>query len=218
MKNALSTFRKPESSSRVLRPRRATPRGSEKPGDREHTLLTHEPEATHAYSPSSSAAEAEVAARKPALPAAPPPSRFPGALAAAEGERAAMSVSATAAYLTHQQKVLRLYKRALRHLESWCIHRFGRGGSRARGADPGPPPGWRGGPGGPRISRTSGTEREGVPSPHGSPPGDPGSSPDVAAQGLRGLEELLPWVEPQFPIKDNGLRVQRSLNKWLSSQ
>ncbi|GCB66321.1 NADH dehydrogenase [ubiquinone] 1 beta subcomplex subunit 9 [Scyliorhinus torazame] len=28
-----------------------------------------------------------------------------------------------AAYLTHQQKVLRLYKRALRHLESWCIFR-----------------------------------------------------------------------------------------------
>ncbi|NWX87303.1 NDUB9 dehydrogenase, partial [Nothoprocta pentlandii] len=28
-----------------------------------------------------------------------------------------------AAYLTHQQKVLRLYKKSLRHLESWCIHR-----------------------------------------------------------------------------------------------
>uniref|UniRef100_A0A3B4YUZ3 NADH dehydrogenase [ubiquinone] 1 beta subcomplex subunit 9 n=1 Tax=Stegastes partitus TaxID=144197 RepID=A0A3B4YUZ3_9TELE len=28
-----------------------------------------------------------------------------------------------AAYLTHQQKVLRLYKRSLRHLESWCIFR-----------------------------------------------------------------------------------------------
>ncbi|XP_034980847.1 NADH dehydrogenase [ubiquinone] 1 beta subcomplex subunit 9 isoform X1 [Zootoca vivipara] len=28
-----------------------------------------------------------------------------------------------AAFLTHQQKVLRLYKRALRHLESWCIFR-----------------------------------------------------------------------------------------------
>ncbi|XP_048363265.1 NADH dehydrogenase [ubiquinone] 1 beta subcomplex subunit 9 [Sphaerodactylus townsendi] len=28
-----------------------------------------------------------------------------------------------AAYLTHQQKVLRLYKRALRHLESWCVFR-----------------------------------------------------------------------------------------------
>ncbi|XP_054857895.1 NADH dehydrogenase [ubiquinone] 1 beta subcomplex subunit 9-like [Eublepharis macularius] len=26
-----------------------------------------------------------------------------------------------ATYLTHQQKVLQLYKRALRHLESWCI-------------------------------------------------------------------------------------------------
>jgi len=25
-------------------------------------------------------------------------------------------------YLTHQQKVLRLYKRALRHLESYCVH------------------------------------------------------------------------------------------------
>ncbi|XP_070777953.1 NADH dehydrogenase [ubiquinone] 1 beta subcomplex subunit 9 isoform X2 [Enoplosus armatus] len=28
-----------------------------------------------------------------------------------------------AAYLTHQQKVLRLYKKSLRHLESWCILR-----------------------------------------------------------------------------------------------
>ncbi|CAM5108135.1 unnamed protein product [Natator depressus] len=28
-----------------------------------------------------------------------------------------------AAYLTHQQKVLRLYKRAMRQLESWCILR-----------------------------------------------------------------------------------------------
>ncbi|XP_040835262.1 NADH dehydrogenase [ubiquinone] 1 beta subcomplex subunit 9 isoform X2 [Ochotona curzoniae] len=34
-----------------------------------------------------------------------------------------MALSAAGAYLTHQQKVLRLYKRALRHLESWCIHR-----------------------------------------------------------------------------------------------
>ncbi|XP_004679656.1 PREDICTED: NADH dehydrogenase [ubiquinone] 1 beta subcomplex subunit 9 [Condylura cristata] len=34
-----------------------------------------------------------------------------------------MAFSAPAAYLTHQQKVLRLYKRSLRHLESWCIHR-----------------------------------------------------------------------------------------------
>nr|XP_051686398.1 NADH dehydrogenase [ubiquinone] 1 beta subcomplex subunit 9 isoform X2 [Oryctolagus cuniculus]XP_051700778.1 NADH dehydrogenase [ubiquinone] 1 beta subcomplex subunit 9 isoform X2 [Oryctolagus cuniculus] len=33
-----------------------------------------------------------------------------------------MAFSAPGAYLTHQQKVLRLYKRALRHLESWCIH------------------------------------------------------------------------------------------------
>ncbi|XP_059205866.1 NADH dehydrogenase [ubiquinone] 1 beta subcomplex subunit 9 [Centropristis striata] len=28
-----------------------------------------------------------------------------------------------AAYLSHQQKVLRLYKKSLRHLESWCVHR-----------------------------------------------------------------------------------------------
>lgn len=34
-----------------------------------------------------------------------------------------MAFCAPPAYLTHQQKVLRLYKRALRHLESWCIHR-----------------------------------------------------------------------------------------------
>lgn len=27
------------------------------------------------------------------------------------------------AYLTHHQKVLRLYKKSLRHLESWCIFR-----------------------------------------------------------------------------------------------
>ncbi|CAF91817.1 unnamed protein product, partial [Tetraodon nigroviridis] len=26
-------------------------------------------------------------------------------------------------YLTHHQKVLRLYKKSLRHLESWCIFR-----------------------------------------------------------------------------------------------
>lgn len=89
--------------------------------------LTHKLESTHDYGPGSPPAEAEVAARRPALPAAPPPSRFPGALAAAEGEPAVMSVLATAAYLTHQQKVLRLYKRALRHLESWCIHRWERG-------------------------------------------------------------------------------------------
>lgn len=34
-----------------------------------------------------------------------------------------MAFSAPPAFLTHRQKVLRLYKRALRHLESWCIHR-----------------------------------------------------------------------------------------------
>ncbi|KAG8441628.1 hypothetical protein GDO86_010714 [Hymenochirus boettgeri] len=28
-----------------------------------------------------------------------------------------------AAYLSHQQKVLRLYKKSLRHLESWCVFR-----------------------------------------------------------------------------------------------
>ena len=52
-----------------------------------------------------------------------PTPRFPAAAAAAEGERGVMAFSAPAAYLTHQQKVLRLYKRALRHLESWCVHR-----------------------------------------------------------------------------------------------
>lgn len=57
----------------------------------------------------------------------PPAADFPGAPAAAGSERAAMAFSASAAYLTHQQKVLRLYKRALRHLESWCIHRWERG-------------------------------------------------------------------------------------------
>uniref|UniRef100_A0A2I3MPQ3 NADH dehydrogenase [ubiquinone] 1 beta subcomplex subunit 9 n=2 Tax=Cercopithecinae TaxID=9528 RepID=A0A2I3MPQ3_PAPAN len=34
-----------------------------------------------------------------------------------------MALSVSGVYLTHQQKVLRLYKRALRHLESWCVHR-----------------------------------------------------------------------------------------------
>lgn len=34
-----------------------------------------------------------------------------------------MAFCAPPAYLTHRQKVLRLYKRALRHLESWCVHR-----------------------------------------------------------------------------------------------
>lgn len=33
------------------------------------------------------------------------------------------TVNMAAAYLTHQQKVLRLYKKSLRHLESWCIYR-----------------------------------------------------------------------------------------------
>lgn len=33
------------------------------------------------------------------------------------------TVKMAAAYLTHQQKVLRLYKKSLRHLESWCIYR-----------------------------------------------------------------------------------------------
>lgn len=36
---------------------------------------------------------------------------------------AVMALSVSGVYLTHQQKVLRLYKRALRHLESWCVHR-----------------------------------------------------------------------------------------------
>lgn len=56
-----------------------------------------------------------------------PAFRFPAGPAAAEGEPAVMAFSAPVAYLTHQQKVLRLYKRALRHLESWCIHRWERG-------------------------------------------------------------------------------------------
>uniref|UniRef100_A0A8C0SQ77 NADH dehydrogenase [ubiquinone] 1 beta subcomplex subunit 9 n=1 Tax=Canis lupus familiaris TaxID=9615 RepID=A0A8C0SQ77_CANLF len=34
-----------------------------------------------------------------------------------------MAFCGPGAYLTHQQKVLRLYKRALRHLESYCVHR-----------------------------------------------------------------------------------------------
>uniref|UniRef100_A0A7I2YQN0 NADH dehydrogenase [ubiquinone] 1 beta subcomplex subunit 9 n=1 Tax=Homo sapiens TaxID=9606 RepID=A0A7I2YQN0_HUMAN len=34
-----------------------------------------------------------------------------------------MAFLASGPYLTHQQKVLRLYKRALRHLESWCVQR-----------------------------------------------------------------------------------------------
>ncbi|XP_051827038.1 NADH dehydrogenase [ubiquinone] 1 beta subcomplex subunit 9 [Antechinus flavipes] len=34
-----------------------------------------------------------------------------------------MALCAPGAFLTHRQKVLRLYKRALRHLESWVIHR-----------------------------------------------------------------------------------------------
>lgn len=58
----------------------------------------------------------------------PPPSGYPAApAAAAEGEPGTMAFCAAPAYLTHQQKVLRLYKRALRHLESWCIHRWEEG-------------------------------------------------------------------------------------------
>lgn len=101
-----------------------------------------------------------------------PASRFPGALAAAEGERAVMAMLASAAYLTHQQKVLRLYKRALRHVESWCVHRCGRR-IQGAGGDPGDPhegreageQGWGWGAG---DSRTSGTERESGPGPHRS--------------------------------------------------
>lgn len=37
-----------------------------------------------------------------------------------------MAFCGPGAYLTHQQKVLRLYKRALRHLESYCVHRWER--------------------------------------------------------------------------------------------
>ncbi|XP_071594470.1 NADH dehydrogenase [ubiquinone] 1 beta subcomplex subunit 9 [Heliangelus exortis] len=47
------------------------------------------------------------------------PSAFPSA-PAGEGEEGQCGM---AAYLTHQQKVLRLYKKSLRHLESWCIYR-----------------------------------------------------------------------------------------------
>lgn len=69
-----------------------------------------------------------------------------------------MAFSAPAAYLTHQQKVLRLYKRALRHLESFCVHRWERGRGPAPGAC------GAGFPGEPGVSRTSGTQREGGPS------------------------------------------------------
>lgn len=57
-----------------------------------------------------------------------------------------MAFSVPAAYLTHQQKVLRLYKRALRHLESWCVHRWEQGPRIGRatvdmeGERPGPRP------------------------------------------------------------------------------
>lgn len=49
------------------------------------------------------------------------PRRPPG-IPRAEGKGRG-APGAMAAYLTHQQKVLRLYKKSLRHLESWCIHR-----------------------------------------------------------------------------------------------
>lgn len=84
--------------------------------------LTHEFETTHDCSPRFSSAEAEKALYRPAP--SPLTSGFPGAPRAAEGEPAIMAFLSSGAYLTHQQKVLRLYKRALRHLESWCIHRW----------------------------------------------------------------------------------------------
>lgn len=40
-----------------------------------------------------------------------------------EGERAVLAFLEPEAYLSYQEKVLRLNKQALRHLESWCIHR-----------------------------------------------------------------------------------------------
>lgn len=80
--------------------------------------------------------------KPPTLPAAPSPTNLarlmaaPGALRQQRGRgrtalpasparrgRARGAPAAMAAYLTHQQKVLRLYKKSLRHLESWCIHR-----------------------------------------------------------------------------------------------
>lgn len=86
----------------------------------------------------------------------PPASGFPAApAAAAEGEPGAMAFSAPPAFLTHRQKVLRLYKRALRHLESWCIHRWGEG-TRGSGTE-------AEGPCGPGRSRTWGRSE-------GSPP------------------------------------------------
>ncbi|XP_041097802.1 NADH dehydrogenase [ubiquinone] 1 beta subcomplex subunit 9 [Polyodon spathula] len=52
----------------------------------------------------------------------PPVSHSP--IARTEGESVGESLEKMASgFLTHQQKVLRLYKKALRHLESWCIFR-----------------------------------------------------------------------------------------------
>lgn len=95
-----------------------------------------------------------------------------------------MAFSAPAAYLTHQQKVLRLYKRALRHLESFCVHRWAR--ARRAGGDSGEADGGRESPGSRRLKDfgDGGGRR-----PLG--PADPGSRPRIAAPGLRDLEELL---------------------------
>lgn len=110
-----------------------------------------------------------------------------------------MAFSAPGAYLTHQQKVLRLYKRALRHLESFCIHRWetGDGGPRARGVGSGEAYGGRESPGNRTSQGLRGRSGKAAPRPAG-----PGSRPHIVAPGLRDLEELPLWPGPQFSVKD----------------
>uniref|UniRef100_A0A452QC95 NADH dehydrogenase [ubiquinone] 1 beta subcomplex subunit 9 n=2 Tax=Ursus americanus TaxID=9643 RepID=A0A452QC95_URSAM len=61
--------------------------------------------------------------RPSGCPAPRPGLRLPGVPRGGWTKRAVMAFCGPGAYLTHQQKVLRLYKRALRHLESYCVHR-----------------------------------------------------------------------------------------------
>lgn len=115
-----------------------------------------------------------------------PASRFPGALAAAEGERAVMAMLASAAYLTHQQKVLRLYKRALRHAESWCVHRCGRR-IQGAGGDPGDP--HEGREAGERGRATQGLRGRRGKVARG--PTDPVRRPDLGAHGYETFKTCL---------------------------
>ena len=91
--------------------------------------LTHKLEATHVCGPAPPRRKRKwrPSSRPSGRPAPWPGLPLPGSPRGLWRKRAVMAFCAPGAYLTHQQKVLRLYKRALRHLESYCVHRWERG-------------------------------------------------------------------------------------------